>query len=182
MPLRYVATQIGRLRRANRATWTIRTRHCRAGWLRCADASRVSQADIDSRNQHELDTIRRQKIFAGCTYQQSKDLTEMAAGAKSVYLCLDTQESAARRDQLFADTDCKYYEKALLKMSDKLLLHSNLATWFSKFDTWADYLKVSQHERFVKIMTALLKEEQSDLLHHHNDGAASSERVETYQG
>ena len=81
----------------------------------------VSLAEADRRNQQELDTIRRQKIFAGCTYQQSKQLSDMAPAAKSVYRCLDPQERSARRDQLFADTDRKQYGKALLKKSDKLL-------------------------------------------------------------
>ena len=129
-----------------------------------------------------MDTIRQQKIFAGCTYQQSKRLSDMASTAKSVYRCLDPQERSARRDQLFADTPLKSYEKALLKKSDKLLLHSNLATWFSKFDMWTDYLKVPHHERFVKITTVLLNGEQCDLLRCHNDGAAGDEHVNSYQG
>ena len=82
----------------------------------------------------------------------------MAKPAKSVYRCLDEQERSARRDQLFADTDRKCYEKTLIRKSDKLLLHSKFATLFSKFDAWADYLKVPQHERFVKITTALFNE------------------------
>ena len=49
----------------------------------------------------------------------------------------EPQKSTAPRCGLFVDTDRKYYEKAMLKKSGKLLRHSNLATWFSKFDTWS---------------------------------------------
>ena len=50
---------------------------------------------------------------------------------------------------MFADTDRKHYEKALLRKSDKLLLHFN-------FDVWADYLKVPQHERFAYTLTVYI--------------------------
>lgn len=127
----------------------------------------------------ERDAIKAQKIFNGCDYAQSQELTHVATRNRSVYYVLSDAERRKRRDKDF-ETDKREFQKELLRYDAKIDVSEDLVAWFSRFDDWADKYEIPLKHRFIKITTNLLNQSQSDRLLHHNDGVGEDERIITY--
>ena len=103
---------------------------------------------VEQRNALQLQELKEQKIFAGCTYEQSRRLSRMATLAQSVYKVLEPAQRAQRRSRDFR-TERRDYQKVLIKYDTKLPLHADLVTWFARFDFWADNHAIPLHARYV---------------------------------
>jgi hypothetical protein len=148
--------------------------------LRKSHDESLGQLDYHQRDtRKQLVEMRGQKIFQGCTYQQSRELSEMATKAKSVYQLLEPAERSRRRDREFM-TDRRDYQKELIAYNEKLAAESDLVMWFSRFDDWADKLRIPHEARYVKVTTRLLNQVQADELLQHNDGSCAEDRVDSY--
>ena len=135
--------------------------------------------DAEARNQQQLLKIKEQKIFAGCTYEQSQKLSKMALEGRSIYRVLEPDQRARRRNQDF-NTELKDFQKTLDRYDVKLPAKVDLVSWFTRFDFWADNHKIPRHSRYVKIVSDLLNKEQAHQLLFLNDGMAGGQQVGTY--